>query len=461
MADMAEEHPSREILERFLLAQLPASETRRVLRHLLAGCSRCQEAASRLWELSSEVEAQTLPRAASSLDAAYDEVLDRVFKRVEAKEVALERERAQASVVCGELLRHPPMRQHLLVNNSARFRSRAICEHLLEQSQEAGFQVPARALELAEVAVDVGERLEPLEEEEAVREALSNLRARAWAQLANARRINSDHAGADLAFERAESLLSDPDGVGLLDKARIFDLKASLRRDQRRLPEAFELMDAVIAIYRNLGQTRLLGRALAQKAVVVMEANDGEAAISLLHRALELLDPNDDPRMFLAARHNLIYCLNASGRPREAFALLFHSRPYYLQAGDRMNLLRLRWVEGQVAAGLGRSEQAEVAFREVRGAFMELGLVYDAALATLDLAGLYAEQGRTADVQRLTEEILGVFRERGVHREAIAAVLVLHEAAQQEQARLALVREVTGFLRRARNNPDLRFTPGS
>jgi hypothetical protein len=124
-----------------------------------------------------------------------------------------------------------------------------------------------------------------------------------------------------------------------------------------------------------------------------------------------------------------------------------------------MNLLRLRWLEGTVAFGLQRHEQAAVAFHEVREAFLDLGLDYDAALASLDLTEVYALQGRTADVRRLAEEMLEVFQSRDIHREALAALAVLQQAARLEQAGLVLVREVSSFLKKARTRPDLRFDP--
>jgi hypothetical protein len=126
-----------------------------------------------------------------------------------------------------------------------------------------------------------------------------------------------------------------------------------------------------------------------------------------------------------------------------------------------MTLLRLRWVEGLVAFGLQRIEQAEVAFREVRDAYNQLGLEFDAALAALDLAGVYAVQQRTADLRLLAEETLAVFQAHNFHQEILAAVLVFCDAARRERAGLELVREVSGFLKRARDNPDLRFSPAS
>ena len=58
----------------------------------------------------------------------------------------------------------------------------------------------------------------------------------------------------------AEELLAESSGVGIFDEARLYDLKASLRRDQRRWTEALELHDRVIGIYQSLGQRHLLGR---------------------------------------------------------------------------------------------------------------------------------------------------------------------------------------------------------
>lgn len=385
----------------------------------------------------------------------YDEALDRVFRSILAREADVARERSRGRELFGELEQHPPSRQHLLVANSARFRSRALGEVLLEQAHEAGFSNPERAEELARLGVTLAGLLEQGGGGEGP-EILGGLRARAWAQLGNALRIRADHAAAERAFQAATGLLESGQ-VSQLETARVLDLQASLKRDQRRFEEAAVLMDQVIALYRKLGQKALLGRALKQKAMVCGEAGDVEGEIALLRRALELLSPEREPRTFLAARHNLISALCEAGRPRDAFALLFHTRPLYLKLGDRLNLLRLRWLEGTVALGLRRHEQAAVAFHEVREAFLDLGLDYDAALASLDLTEVYALQGRTADVRRLAEETLDVFQSRSIHREALGALAVLHQAARLEQAGIALVREVSRFLRKARTRPDLRF----
>lgn len=461
-------HPTPEALEGFVLGQLSPMEMRDVARHLLTGCPQCQEVTTGLWEPDDELEDIYTLALAENLEATegevgeeaalgdgYDPVLDRVFQRVVAAESVVVEQRSQADRLFDELLQVPVERRRLLLVNCGRFHTRMLCERLIDESYEARFEEPRRAIDLGGLATVLADLLDV--EDCGGREALDSLRARAWAHLGNAFRVNFELGNSEQAFARAESLL-EGGAVSLLDRARVLSLLAGLRREQQRFSEASQLLDRAASLYKKLGQWNLLGRTLLQKALVCGQSGDGEGEMRLLRRALDLIDPQDDPRLFLAARHNLINALNESGRSREAFALLFHTRPLYLKAGDRMNLLKLRWLEGSVALGLQRIEQAEAAFREVRQAFIELGLSYDVALVSLDLAGTYTLQGRSADVCEVAEETLAIFQAHNVHREALAALLVFCGAARVDQAGLELVREVSCFLKRARNNPDLRFT---
>ncbi|HEY7215821.1 MAG TPA: tetratricopeptide repeat protein [Thermoanaerobaculia bacterium] len=457
---MAEIHPTPEALEQFVLGRLSSPEMREISRHLLTGCPQCQDVMACLWDPADEAEEAFALEENETLDEgvgeAYDEVLDRVFARVVAAEAAIGVQRSVGHKLFEELMQLPAARRHLLLSNSQRFRNRMLCERLIEAGHEAGLSEPAQAIEISNLATVVADRLTP--EDCGGGEALNGLRARAWAQLGNSYRVNAQLAGAERALCVAQSLLEEAP-VALPDRARVYSLLASFRVDQRKFAEALQLLDRAAVIYKKLGQWSLLGRTLLQKAVVCAEANDVESQMRLLRQALDLIDPQADPRVFLIARHNLIDALNMSGRSREAFALLFHTRPLYLKAGDRMSLLRLRWLEGQVALGLQRIEQAEVAFREVREGFRELGQGFDAALASLDLASVYVQQGRTADLRLLAEETLAVFQAHDSEQEMLAALLVLRDAACMDRAELQLVQEVSGFLKRARTNPELRFSP--
>jgi hypothetical protein len=103
-----------------------------------------------------------------------------------------------------------------------------------------------------------------------------------------------------------------------------------------------------------------------------------------------------------------------------------------------------------------RFEQAEEALREARDGFVERGIGFDGALASLDLATVYAKQGRTGELKHLAEEMVPVFESRDVHQEALAALLLFRQAAEAEEVTLGLLKRISDYLQRARRNPELR-----
>jgi hypothetical protein len=103
-------------------------------------------------------------------------------------------------------------------------------------------------------------------------------------------------------------------------------------------------------------------------------------------------------------------------------------------------------VESRIAVGLGEYQRGRRALLEVRQEFLRLEIVFDAALATLELSALLLEDGNMAEVKALVAEI--VFEAQAVHREALAALLILQRAAEKETATVSLAREVIAILER-------------
>lgn len=391
-------------------------------------------------------------------DGTYDSIFDRVFRSITEREAGISHDQHAAGPLLGELMAQTvPARRLLLVTNSPRFHNPFLCGLLIDKAREAAFQDASESFDLARLALAIAESLG--RESCGSAEVRDGLWCRASAQLANALRVAGRLAEAEQVFRPIEELIEEEGRIGLQDLARVLDLRASLHRELRQYDLAARLLDRVIAIYQKLGTWNLLGRALMQRSAICGEVGDLEAEMKMLRRALDLIDPNEEPRSFLVARHNLIVALSQSGRSREAFALLFHTRPLYFKMGDRLSLLRLRLLEGSVAMELGRLEQAEVAFRETRDAYVQLSLDWDAALASLELAGVYVRQGRTADVLHLAEKMLVEFSARDIHREALRALSYLSSAARLEGVGLTLVREVSDFVKELRTNPALRFMP--
>jgi hypothetical protein len=125
-------------------------------------------------------------------------------------------------------------------------------------------------------------------------------------------------------------------------------------------------------------------------------------------------------------------------------------RPSYRQLGDRLNLLRLRWLEGEILESLERTFPAEEALLEAREGFMAREMAWEAALVALDLAALFVRTLRPREVRRIAAEILPVFESRRVGRETVAALIAFHQAAQIEAVSVGMVRELASALRRAR-----------
>ena len=135
------------------------------------------------------------------------------------------------------------------------------------------------------------------------------------------------------------------------------------------------------------------------------------------------------------------------------------SRGLAVELGNGLDLLRCRWLQGRVSAGLGKLEEAVAELEHVAGELVALAIAFDAARACLDLAQLYLRQGGTAEVKRLSGQMVAVFKAQRVHREALAAVILFQEAAEQERATAELARRLSDYLRRAQHAPGLRFEP--
>jgi tetratricopeptide (TPR) repeat protein len=352
-----------------------------------------------------------------------------------------------------ELLALPLDRQREEVTAAgSRYHTWGCCALLLDTAREWGFQNPGRALDLARLGVEIAERLDGGVYGAA---RVRDMAARAWAALGGAQRIRGDFHDAEASFVRAEQRLKNGTG-DLVEKAHVLLLKASLRGNQQRFREAFQLLDRVTSLGRRCEDDHLCGKALIMRGFLVGLANDPEAAIRHLTEGLAKVDPETDPRLVVVARHNLTLYLAEGGRYREAMLLLESARPLYYQVGDQMTLLRLRWVEGKIASALGHFNEAEELLRGVQAELIERELGYDAALLSLDLATIYASQGRGAEMRRLAEEMIPIFKSRDIHREAIAALFVFQKAAEMERVTLGLIRDVTSYLKESRAASSLR-----
>lgn len=353
--------------------------------------------------------------------------------------------------------------QYYLVRTHRRFLEWGFCEFLCRESLRLTTIDAERAVERAELAVLVADLMK--DDEGVTDRRLYQLRGYAWAHDGNARRVLGDLRSADESlaiaeawWEAGEAALGDCLGY----EPVILDLKASLRIVQRRFPEALALLDRIYAIHAQGDRPEhqdfhIAGRALVTKALALAEMSEPEKAIELLEQAERMLDFERDPRLVLCLRHNLLWNLVVVERHQEAESRLSGVEALCSELGNPLDLIRLRWVAGRIAAGLGKTGEAITIFSGLRQEFIGRKMGYDAALVTLELTELYASQGSTAKVKELSVEMAGIFQSQDVPREALAALLFFQKSAQRERVTAELAREIATFLQQLRTNPALRF----
>lgn len=450
---MFEVHFGFDVLKGFLFGELTPEQNREVVLHLLDGCSECQEFTRLLCETDSLWDAARQDLAspyAGTEEGAWEES---TASDPMASELAREREMAMPLVE--ELARHPLERQFMLVANSRRYSTWGVCELLIESSWKSRFDDAIRTLERAQVAVVVAEGLDM---GHYGMRRVQDLKGRAWAYLGNAHRIGSDYHSCDEALRVAEMFLDQGTGE-CSERAMLWTFKAALSSARNHFEEAEELYDRVLSLYRRAGDRHGVGVILMQKGVVRGHAGELESAIRFTRESLEVLAADEDVCLILAAHHNLVQFLHWNGDLDEALLRLREATPRYVELGDRLNLIRLSWLEGKIHLDLGNDDEAENALTKARDGFLEQGIGYDAAEISLDLAALYLRRGRNTELRELAAGMLPIFQSQDMHREVTAALLLFEQAVHNETASVELITELLEFLKRARDNPDLRFEP--
>jgi tetratricopeptide (TPR) repeat protein len=236
-------------------------------------------------------------------------------------------------------------------------------------------------------------------------------------------------------------------------QARLADLVASLFIHQRRFADARELLAAAHDIYAAAGHRHLAGRALVSAGHLEITAASPAEAIQLLARGLALIDHRRASRLASQTLHNMLWSLVDLGYFRLARRQLWRARVLLTTDAHHLDLLRLRWLEGRIQAGLGRPEPAEAAFQEARAGFVAARQVFPAALVALDLAALWSRQRRIRDIRWIAGELVATFRALGIAREAIATLLVLQRACDLDGQVVGLIEAAAAVLREIQHRP--------
>lgn len=159
-------------------------------------------------------------------EAGNGPAVDAILAEIRPRIQSAEQEWAEAPALLDELLRHTPARRELLVRNSRRFQSLALCGLLLARSHHESADSPWQGERLAALALTLADSLDA---DWYGDWALADARARCWMQIGNARRLAADLPGAERAFRAAEAHLSQGTG-DWEERARLAALRTRLGR---------------------------------------------------------------------------------------------------------------------------------------------------------------------------------------------------------------------------------------
>lgn len=434
---MADIHITRELLLGVHRGELSARLLTQIgLQHLLSLCPLCRREFERFRR-----DAAVRTRAdAAMASAAFG-----------AQVAQLEQKHRQAKRDLQDLLKLPQEERTGRIKRSrSRFRGSHLALLLLEQSDRRLIKDAREAYRFSELARIVMQQ-SPYDQE------MLGILALAVASMANASRVGGNTRRAEEHFSHARYLVTDHGVTDPTILARIDDLEGSLRKDQRRLSEAEELLTRAVMFYQLADSRVDMARVLVNLGATYNLQGRTDQAIEVTRAALDELSDEREPRLYMNGRYNLALFLVESGEPGQAAEVLDADSDLYKRYPEPWVQLRLIGLRGKIAQARGDFAAAEAAFVRMRDGFLEEGHGYDAAVVSMDLALLYLRQGRTAELKTLAREMLPIFRSQDVHREAVAALVLFQEAVREEQITAAFVRELAAYLDAARTDPTLRF----
>lgn len=413
------DHPTLGELRRFPGGALPLARFRRVLAHVRR-CDDCRREVEPEITFRPEEVDESQP---GEVGPEYDTAVEKAIVAVLRRHRQVEREQAEVALLRAAVAEGRKNPSDLSEREVSHLRGLSMVELLLERSRALRYRDPNGMVQLAELALLGVDQLDPRLYGCGI---VADLRARVLGELANAQRVADNLFAAEDALGRAilwaRRGTRDP-----LVVARLADLNASLLSDQRRFSEAIEVLGRVHRLYKELREDHLAGRALIKKGIFTGYNDEPRKAIALLSEGLCLVNPGREPGLILSAFNTLAWNLVECGLYRKARIMLWRTRWLYREDGNKLNLLRVRWLEGRVYAGLEELDRAEGALQTTRRGFKRVGKTYDAALVSLDLAMLWARQGKRAETRVLAQELIVSFRRHGIAREATAALLLARD----------------------------------
>ena len=384
----------------------------------VVGCPRCRTATTH--------PTASNPRGGPS--SPYAEAIGRVARRSAARATRYTRQRRRAPGLLDRVLEFPTEDWDRIIRSSPRLHSYAFACQALIGARAGWTDDPARSERLAALALEVADRLGNAEHG---RRTLEDLRSRAWAYIANCRRLRSAYASVPDALQAAADHLGRGTGDER-DRAELLRFTGSYLVDMGWDAEAVEVSVEGHSVATDLHDTHLQVEYLVLMSKARWTCGDRDDAFELVRKAARRHRGDRDPRLGLILATSLALFQSEMGHPRRALAAFTRPEPRQLASCGHMDLARFAWAESMIHRRLGDLDRAVALLAAGRQAFVDSPSPVIYACATLDLGYLHLDLGKSDRAVALAAEAFPLFAVQGLQREMLEALDLFRRAGGLE-----------------------------
>ncbi len=278
----------------------------------------------------------------------------------------------------------------------------AFCEKLCNESAELDDDDADPMFELAQLALLLIPKVHCDEK------LLCGIQQHIWMHIGNAFRARGDLKKAEESFKQAgEFLLGSMAGSlpSVIQHNRLAALEAALLRDQGDLAEALRKIHHAISLSGDHGAYR--SSLLLEEARLHRRLGRPEKALQALGWAERDVQSSSQGRLLTRIRIELGNTRCDLGRHAEVDAEIetMSGRERKTAESFPRERARLLCLEGRIAAGLGRLEEALAVLDKARTEIPDR-VVPELALLSLETGALCVRQGKTTELKSLAEQTL-------------------------------------------------------
>jgi tetratricopeptide (TPR) repeat protein len=439
---MIEQHYDEEVLAGFLAEPIDSAARD---RHL-AGCALCKQTLKSIRDTAGLLKQPDVWSRESFSSAPRAETL--AFLRNVQQTMA--DQDAVAEVYVKQLLAGSRDTWAPRLADHPEWRTAGVVRKLIAATDRAIDLMPADAVEITALAVDIVENLRAADYPSAL---VSHLRLSALYERSYALMYTGAYVEALSTIETADSL-QEP-GTSEFERARLDLVRALVYRTLERRDEALVIAHRTAGVFRAYDDFGRYAAARCAEAIVLYHARRFREAVAI-HTALAN-DLRVDRRWRASSLHNAALCY----RELRDFESSIQFTLAAIEAFDREQMVshrvKSRWNLARIFAAQRRHSEALQILPEIQQEFRSLGMAVDVALVAVDMAESLLALGRVSEIPAPCGIAMDYFRSAKLAytEGALVALATLREAAAHRTLTVADVRDFRSFFERLSREPQV------